>query len=182
MADGYKGSSWIFGSVVQLIDAAKTERQVKEAMDYIARNKKRMDGPEADIAIRKAQEKLKRIWKEEKEKARAEDKEMIKAATEAGQNRLLKVIRKRPGRNGGNAEVSSSYRAIEAEIGGKFICRPVKGELYAVFSPDENGEFNMELCGRKYYGTVLLVGRDGQQITDAPFKHHNKYVGFCNEF
>ena len=86
----------------------------------------------------------------------------------------MKVIIKEPKRNARVIDIDNTLEALQKAVGGfiEAIYYRTDGELYAVLC-DEEGRlydkpYNCDVQGISFVGTILIVGVDGEEFTDAP--------------
>ena len=83
----------------------------------------------------------------------------------------MKIARKRPGEPWEFADVENTLEALQAEVGG--YIETITFLADACIIVNEEGRlrglpFNVNLCGLKLVGTVLLVGVQGDEFCDVP--------------
>lgn len=81
----------------------------------------------------------------------------------------MKAIRKRPGQEPQIIEVENSLEALQLEVDG-WIETVTFAEDACVICNEEGRiqglPFNLELMGILFFGTILIVGVDGENFTD----------------
>ena len=81
----------------------------------------------------------------------------------------MRVIRKRPGQAPQVVEIEPSLKAMQREVDG-WIETVTFAENACVVCSEEGrvrGEpFNLKLLGLLFFGTILIVGVDGENFTD----------------
>lgn len=86
----------------------------------------------------------------------------------------MKVLIKEPGKPWQTAEVENTLEALQGAVGGyietlTFCTEPDT----LVLIMDEEGwlkgkPYNMAICGARFFGTLLLCGKDEDEFTDIP--------------
>lgn len=81
----------------------------------------------------------------------------------------MKAIRKRPGQEPQIIDVENSLEALQLEVDG-WIETVTFAEDACVICNEEGRiqglPFNLELMGVLFFGTILIVGVDGENFTD----------------
>lgn len=83
----------------------------------------------------------------------------------------MKVIRKRPGEAPEIIEVDNTLKALQAEVGGYIEAVTLTGD--AVILCNEEGRIlglphNCRFLGVNFVGTILVVGRNGEEFCSLP--------------
>lgn len=92
------------------------------------------------------------------------------------QSSRIKVARKRPGEPWEFAEIDNTLEALQAEVGGYIETLTVCSDACLVLN--EEGRlldlpFNFRWGTYRFYGTVLLVGVEGDEFGDVPLTKLN---------
>lgn len=83
----------------------------------------------------------------------------------------MQVMRKKPGERWELVKIDNTLEALQKEVGG--YIETISCASDACFIVNEEGiiknlPFNTRIAGLKIYGTVLLVGVNGDEFTDVP--------------
>lgn len=83
----------------------------------------------------------------------------------------IRVIRKAPGCMAEWIEIPNELEALQREVGGYIEILPITTD--AVIICNEEGKLkalreNVIVFGELIVGTILITGRDGEELTDAP--------------
>lgn len=83
----------------------------------------------------------------------------------------IKAIRFRPGKWPELIDVENTLEALQGQVGGYIEVFPINERAVAICN--EEGRLlglkpSVRILGETLVGTVLLVGRDGEEFTDVP--------------
>lgn len=91
----------------------------------------------------------------------------------------MKVARKDPGRNWDLVEIDNSLESLQKAVGG-WIEAVTLAEDVAVICNEEGRildlPYNCLFCGMDWYGTILLVGVDGEEFCDVPIDENEMWI------
>lgn len=85
----------------------------------------------------------------------------------------MKVARKRPGEPWEFTKIKNSLEALQAEVGGYIKTIPLCSDSCLVVNMvgiPKGLPFNLNFCGLRLFGTVLLVGVEDDKFYDVPIK------------
>ena len=84
----------------------------------------------------------------------------------------ISVVRKKPGEQAELVEIDNTLKALQKEVGG--YIETVTLATDAVIICNEEGRLlnlkpNIDWMGVGWFGTILVVGVDGEEFTDLPY-------------
>lgn len=97
----------------------------------------------------------------------------------------IHVIIKCAGNDAYFADIENSEDVFGALVGGRAEMTVLAGNLVAVCSEDAcmNGErYNVSICGKQFFGTVLVCGIRGDVFTDLPIEDGTARRVLCSLF
>lgn len=85
----------------------------------------------------------------------------------------MKIARKRPRESWEFAEVENTLEALQAEVGGYIETVSFLSDVCVIVNEEgliNDMPFNLNFAGLQLFGPVLLVGVNGDEFCDVPFK------------
>lgn len=85
--------------------------------------------------------------------------------------RMISALVKRPGELPRHVNVSNSLEALQKNVGGYIETVTLAKDLCVICN--EEGRllglpYNCRICGVDFVGTILMVGVDGEELSDLP--------------
>lgn len=83
----------------------------------------------------------------------------------------IRVIVKKPGEQPETRTIPNTLRSLKDLVGGYIEPVTLSPELVGIVNEEgfiRDLPYNMDLCGVPIFGTLVLVGVDGEEFTDAP--------------
>lgn len=85
----------------------------------------------------------------------------------------ISALVKQPGRVPYHTNISNSLEALQKEVGGYIEAVTLASNLVIICN--EEGKllglpYNCTICGEDFVGTILMVGRDGEEFADLPLE------------
>jgi len=83
----------------------------------------------------------------------------------------MRAIIKEPYSIGHVVEVKNEIEELQRIVGGYIETVPLFPNLSVICDEDgqlKRREYNCNLCGYRFVGTILIVGVDGDEFTDVP--------------
>lgn len=83
----------------------------------------------------------------------------------------ISTIRKSPGSTASWLLIRNDLKTLQQEVGGRIETTTLMKDLAVVSNADmifSNLPFNCSLCGVQFFGTILLVGTEGEELTNPP--------------
>lgn len=84
---------------------------------------------------------------------------------------FISALVKRPGEPPRHVNVSNSLEALQKNVGGYIEAVTIAKDLVIVCNEEgllRNLPYNCRICGVDFVGTILMVGRDGEEFADLP--------------
>ena len=81
----------------------------------------------------------------------------------------MRVIRKRPGQEPQVVEIEPSLEALQQEVDGWIETVTFADDACVICNEEgrmRGEQFNLKLLGLLFFGTILIVGVDGENFTD----------------
>ena len=91
--------------------------------------------------------------------------------TEKTEVRKMKAIRKKPGGAFEDIEVANDLKALQTEVDGYIETYTIAEDMVVICNEEGliwDMEYNTTIAGVSFYGTILLVGVDGENFADVP--------------
>lgn len=83
----------------------------------------------------------------------------------------MKAIRKKPDGMFEDIEIENTLKALQAEVDGYIETYTIAEDMVIICNEEGliwDMEYNTTIAGVSFYGTILLVGVDGENFTDVP--------------
>lgn len=90
----------------------------------------------------------------------------------------MRVIKKEPGAEPEIIEIENELQALQDAVGGRIETVTFAEDCCLICNEDyryDDSEFNVQALGIDFYGTVLMVGVDGEEFADLD----ERYLGTC---
>lgn len=84
---------------------------------------------------------------------------------------FISALVKRPGEPPRHVNVSNSLEALQKNVGGYIEAVTIATDLVIICNEEgllRGLPYNCRVCGVDFVGTILMVGRDGEEFADLP--------------
>lgn len=84
---------------------------------------------------------------------------------------MISALLKRPGEMPRHVNISNSLEALQKNVEGYIETVTITTDLVVICNEEgrlRNLPYNCTICGHDFVGTILIVGRDGDEFADLP--------------
>lgn len=84
---------------------------------------------------------------------------------------FISALVKRPGEPPRHVNVSNSLETLQKNVGGYIEAVTIATDLVIICNEEgllRGLPYNCSICGVDFVGTILMVGRDGEEFADLP--------------